>query len=363
MDKIEITEEQKTLIRNRMKEGNNFSIAELVALAFPNVEEKYLDGRSAYGKAIKYFIVQDGGKPPESEKVIRMTKIVLTKEQEEYIRHNCQNMGAYELASFVFHNPSLSPASREVRAVVEFLRTLPSSMVMGGTDDLPDGEYKAPKKLDQVIARINKYVSYANLDFRNLTPKHKKQCESLINYLHNFRFKHQINKYLKTSQKELFESAFIEYTWDKDDLTSEDVDQYIILATEKVISSDIQETIHLLQSEQDRQMNENNGRLNMSIVDAIKTAREEYNSCIKRQQLLYNILTQDRSKRLSERVKEHASLLNLIRAWKLETPRLEIIAAAEKRNESTSKELDELDELDQLKYRLLGMSKDQILHG
>ena len=64
---------------------------------------------------------------------------------------------------------------------------------------------------------------------------------------HTFRFNHQINSLAATTDRELFESSFIRYTFDKGDLTQEEVDQYIVLATEVVIAANIQGRIEHLQ--------------------------------------------------------------------------------------------------------------------
>ena len=45
--------------------------------------------------------------------------------------------------------------------------------------------------------------------------------------MHTFRFLHQIGTYNIETDRELFESSFVRYTWDKPDLTQEEVDQYI----------------------------------------------------------------------------------------------------------------------------------------
>ena len=58
--------------------------------------------------------------------------------------------------------------------------------------------------------------------------------------MHTFRFNHQINNYETQNDRDLFESSFIRYTYDKPDLTQEEVDQYIVLSSEVVISANIQ---------------------------------------------------------------------------------------------------------------------------
>ena len=72
--------------------------------------------------------------------------------------------------------------------------------------------------------------------------------------MHTFRFNHQINNYETQNDRDLFESSFIRYTNDKSDLTQEEVDQYIVLCTEIIISSSIQETIQMIQMQIDQEV-------------------------------------------------------------------------------------------------------------
>ena len=136
------------------------------------------------------------------------------------------------------------------------------------------------------------------------------------------RFCYQINSYDADVSRDLFESSFVSYTYDKNDLTQEEVDQYILLSAEVVIASTIQRRVEHLQQLLDNTASDTDGaRISMSLVEAINTAQNEYNQCVNRQQKLLGDLKQKRSDRLSKRISSNASILNLVEAWKDEESR------------------------------------------
>jgi hypothetical protein len=162
--------------------------------------------------------------------------------------------------------------------------------------------------------------------------------------------------------KKLLENTYIKYIYDKPDLTQEDLDQYIILANEAVMASSIQRTIALLEREQERSL-DNDGKISMAIVEALKTSRDEYNSCIKRSQSLYKSLTEERGKRLSERIGPQFTLLNIVEEMKNEERRKNLIKEAEKRNDKIKGEIKRLSDMDEMIVRIYGIDEDLIING
>ena len=197
-----------------------------------------------------------------------------------------------------------------------------------------------------------------------ITANQKKDINSLIGYLNTFRFCYQINSYDANVSRDLFESSFIRYTYDKNDLTQEEVDQYILLSAEVVIASTIQRRVEHLQQLLDNTANDTDGaRISMSLVEAINTAQNEYNQCVNRQQKLLGDLKQKRSDRLSKRISSNASILNLVEAWKDEESRKQMIELANMQKENLEGEVEKLADMDELKCRILGLSKDEALNG
>lgn len=359
---IILTQEQelKLLQEWNNRPSNPPSLSELVKLAFGRDD---LDGRSKEGKAVKHFLASRQIKPKKSHEYSPKGFIELTDEQKEYTSNNCHTMTGLEIAKTLFKNQALTNLSQETRSVLEYMKNIPSNIKYNNNEaqNIATEEYRAPRSEERMIAKINKYV-LDGVDKNKLTAKTKKDINSLIGYMNTFRFTHQINLYEDERDRDLFESSFVRYTYDKNDLTQEEVDQYIVLSTEVVISSNIQQTVNLLQNQIDLATQED-GKIPMALVEASNTARKEYNDCVNRQQKLLNDLKVKRSEKLSKQVKETASILNLVQMWKEEESRLKLIKMAEMRKQVVEKEIDRLSSMDELKCKILGISKDEILNG
>ena len=357
-----LTEEQqlKLLQEWNSRPSNPPGLSELVKLAF---DREDLDGRSKEGKAVKQFLASRQIKPRKSHEYEAKGLIELNDEQKEYISNNCSTMTGLEMAQVLFEDNSLTNLCQETRSVLDYMRNIPSNVKFNSAEDedIPTEDYKPPRSEERTIVKINKYV-LDGIDKNKLTYKHKKEINSLIGYMNTHRFIHQMNIYDNEGDRELFESSFVRYTYDKGDLSQEEVDQYIVLCTEVVISSNIQRTITVLQHQIELSMQED-GKIPMALVEASSTARKEYNDCVNRQQKLNNDLKVKRSDKLSKQVKETASIINLVQMWKEEESRARLIQMGEMRKKVIEKEIDRLSSMDEVKSRILGISTEEILNG
>jgi hypothetical protein len=338
------------------------TLNELIRIAFPGTENA--DGRTKEGRIVKQFLASRDMTARSLHDYVPKVKIELTEEHEEYIANNANLMRGYEIARVIFQDVSLSHVSQEARTVNEYIRTLDMSVSSFNEEvEVVENEYKPPKTSTQALNKANKYV-LNGIDKERVTAKQKKDLSSLIGYLHTFRFLHQINSYDNTTNRELFESSFVRYTYDKNDLTQEEVDQYILLSAEVCIASNIQRRVEHLQRLLDDTANNTEGtRISMSLVEAINTAQNEYNQCVNRQHKLLGDLKQKRSDRLSKKMDNSASILNLVEAWKDEETRIQMIELADRQKGSLENEIEKLADMDDLKCRILGISKDEALNG
>ena len=361
-DSIILSEEQqlKVLETWNSRPTNPPSLNELVRIAF---DREDLDGRSKEGKAVKIFLASRQIKPRKSHEYQPKGLIDLSEEQKEYIINNSSSMTGLEMAKVLFKNDSLTNLCQETRSILEYMKNIPSNIKFNNTENenaATEG-YKPPRSEERMIVKINKYV-LDGVDKNKLTHKHKKEINSLIAYMNTHRFIHQMNIYDNEGDRELFESSFVRYTFDKGDLSQEEVDQYIVLCTEVVISSNIQQTINVLQNQIELSMQED-GKIPMAVVEASSTARKEYNDCVNRQQKLNNDLKVKRSDKLSKQVKETASVINLVQMWKEEESRAKLLKMAEMRKKTIEKEIDRLSTMEEIKCKILGISRDEILNG
>tara|TARA_Y100000310_G_C20652488_1_gene800208 strand:+ start:698 stop:1786 length:1089 start_codon:yes stop_codon:yes gene_type:complete len=362
MTKIELTSEQKDRVLKEWEseEDNPPSLLELIRIAYP--DKPHLDGRSKEGKAVKTFLATRQIKPLASHQY-QPKKIELAEEHKEFINNNFGMMSAVEIARILFKNNELTNLNQESRAVDEYVKTLNSAAAFQQNSEVPEENYKPPKTMHAAITKVNHYV-LGGIDKNKLTPKNKKDINSLIGYLHTYRFLHQMNTYENQTDRELFESSFIRYTNDKNDLTQEEVDQYIVLSGEVVIASNIQRRVERLQQHLDAAAEDTEGRrIAMALVESISTAQTEYNQCVNRQQKLLESLKEKRSDKLKKQIHNNASILNLVEIWKEEESRKKMIQLAERRKEVIKDEIDNLTSMDEMKARILGISEDEILNG
>ena len=361
MNEPALNEDQKALIISTWneKKENPPSLQELTQLVFPEIPN--IDGRSLYGKAVKKFLASRDLKVKTKSEYTPKDRTEFTQEQKDFITNNAAMMTAVDLARSLFNNYTLSNLSIESRSVEEYLNTLPKQVRSVQTEEEQQGDYKPPKNQERAMVRVNKYV-LDGIDKDKITAKQKKELNSLISYLHTYRFLHQIGTYVDSVDRDLFESSFIRYAYDKSDLTQEEVDQYIILATEVVISSNIQQTIQTLQEQINMEM-DSGQKIPMVLVEAVTSARTEYNQCVGRQQKLLNDLKVKRSERMQKQVKENASILNLVLMCKDEETRNEMLKMADMRREVLKGEIGRLSSMDDVKARIFGLTEEEVLDG
>ena len=368
-DGVSIPEDRQQLLLAEWESrpNNPPSLKESVQIAFPDIEEKLQDGRSKYGKCVKAFLASQDMKAKASHEYQGRDDVSLSDEMKEYIVNNGHAMSDLDVAKIIFDDNTLTNLHKETRLVSDYRQSQgieQSLLVPSQTNDVPNqAEYKPPRTINLIISRINKYV-FDGINKDKQTARQRKEIESLIGYLHTYRFLHQINGYDSQVDRDLFESSFVRYTYDKADLTQEEVDQYIVLASEVVIASNIQRRVEHLQGLLDDAANDTEGRrISMSLVEAIGKAQNDYHQSVGRQNKLLNDLKEKRSDRLKNQIKENASIINLVQLWKEEESRKKLIQLAELRKQVVKEEVQNISSMDEVKARILGISEDEILEG
>lgn len=362
---IELTEEQKKAALafwNSKKDNEKPSMTELTMSLFGSD----YDGRSKEGRAVKAYFASLAIKPRAAQIYVPKERPPLSNVQKEYIATNASTMSASELARELFSNPNINNLSVEARIVNDYIKTIAPSSLPSSPDDVPDGNWKAPNTFERTLARVNRHLKMAPINKDKLTVTQTKGITSLMGYLNIFRLEQQISTYSTESDRNLFESVFIRYTFDKSDLTQEEVDQYIILANEAVKEKKIQartETLENLLDGQSEKDDDDKTKIAMSLVEAIGKCQAEYSSCIKRQQDLVNSLKQKRSDRMSKLAEENASILNLIALWRAEKTRIDLIKLAQIRKDKVKTEIDRLSSMEDVRCRILGLTREEALNG
>jgi hypothetical protein len=366
-DAIQLTPEQEKIILdafNNAKSDSVPSITELVRLAFPNAQD--IDGRSKEGRAVKALLVVKGLKARTSGEY-QIQKIDLSDAHKEFIRNNRGVMTIVDMSRTLFANPQLTNLNVETRSVADYARSLSDNtdITMLNLAAVPKETYNPPKSIAGVLQRVDKYVYDHKIKKDEMTAAQKAGLHSLLSYMNTFRFVHQINLYENQVNRDLFESSFVRYCYDKHDLTEEEVDQYIVLSHEAVNSSNIQLRQEKLQTILDGNTSSDGdkARISMSLVEAISTLQNEYNQSASRFNSLLNSLKQKRSDRLAEQRSSNASILNLVQVWKEEKTRHNLLHLANMRKQVVRKAGEELASMAEVKARIFGHKLDELVDG
>lgn len=317
------------------------------------------DGRSEQGRVIKKYLSEQGIKARSKFDYSKKTnQIVLTEDQKSFIANNAI-MKPLQLARVIFDNPKLPFLSSEVRVVVDYYRTL-DAKIANSQEGNSDVVYNPPKTLQQCIARIKKYVQNCPVNPDKLTQKNKNEINSLMGFLQNIRFIQTARGYEEVEDRELFEDRFVNYTYDKSDLTPEEVDAYINLSMDVVDHKNLTIKLNHLNS---LLMNTAEVKVSLSLAEAIKNTESERNQNLNRQQKLRKDLVGNREKRMEQHRSGYASLNNLVGVWKEEEHRTKLIKFAQQKELLLADEIDKFSEFEDVIALIAGISREEILHG
>ena len=358
---IQLTREQKEEILNhwneRSEEGRPPTIIGITELIYG----EGFDGRSQEGRAIKEFLASRSLKA-QSNHDYAPKLITLKESQKEYIENNASTMTVMEIASALFDKDDLRSGSQEVKSISQYISTISDELRTPSIlENIKNSDYKPPKSIVGCIERANRYIA-VKFDRKSMGPKAKKDVKALIGFLHTYKFLYQMEVYCTTKEKDLFESTFVRYTHDKFDLTAEEVDQYIIVASEVVNCWNVQKQISALRTKQQESLLTDE-KLSMAFVEAIGKANTELNQSTERQNKMFKNLTQDRKKRLEKRLDENSSLLNFVELFKQEETRKQMLELAQKRNLENKEEINRLSSIEDLKCRIIGATENRSLYG
>ena len=350
---IILTDEQKKNLVNfwNLRRTNPPSLSEMTQINFPDK-----DGRSVEAKATKKALSELKIKGLKSA-YYKKDEITLTDGQKEIIKKNGE-FNELELARTIFQKPDLEAESSEVKVVKAYI----NSINPPPSPDTPNlKKYYAPKNFQETFGRINRYAIH-KMDFQKLTPQQKREIEITKAFLGSMRFQYTINSYEAQEQRDLFENEFINFVYNKPDLSSEETEQVINLCLDIVDLSDTTRRRNLLNGLFDQTAMESDGaRASKSIGDMIADLNKEINDNKSRQDKIIKSLTGTRNERMRLRVAERASMVSLIEGWKSEEHRERIIKFAQSKDAKIKETLTELDSMNAIKASIFGISPEEIV--
>ena len=349
---IELSEDQKSFI-----DQNYETITDLIEMTRAVFMDESLDGRTKEGRAVRAYLVEKGVKF-STTKAKPAKEVALNNEQKEFIKqYSADGMNAYQIAKIIFTKEGITPLSKETMVVTEYIRDeMPESL---SVEDSARGlEYCPPASKLATMKKINE-AARVNLTESKLTRTEEMCIESTMNILNSPRFMHQMNSYTDMNDRKLFEAEMVRSTWDKYDLTTDEINLYVNVCMDYINLKQIEKQ-KLKLNEMFDDAEEGND-FTIRLTEILKTKSEEYNQCVGRIDRVITKLQGDRSKRLNSKQSQTASVLSLVNLFQEEEERAIMVKMAEMQNSLIEEEADRMESMPSWKARILGISRDEAI--
>jgi len=349
---MDLTGEQKKFIDENLAQTPD--LIELTRAVFMNDS---LDGRTKEGRAVREHLAAHDLQY-NTTKAEKVKDIPLSKEQREFVEeYAADDMNAYQIAQLIFPDKTVTPLSKETLVIADYIReTIPDQVAP--EDSALNIKWQPICHMSPLVKRINKCMG-KKFSAGELNVQQKKGVETLITYMQSPRLSQVINNYTNQEDRDLFEAEFIRATWDKPDLTTDEINLYINVCVDYINLKNISGHMEKL----NRMFNDTEGQqeLTVRLAELLKTKSEEYNQCEKRQESLINRLNGDRAKRIANRHQNTASLLNLVELFQDEKERKLMVKIAELQKEAVDEEVTNIEQMPEWKARVLGIGKEDVL--
>ena len=347
---INLTEDQKNNILEIFQEDAN--ILNITKIIF---EDDSLDGRSKEGRAVTKFLAENGLKAKTTKRE-KAEDVSLNENQIEKIKELKQDkLNTSEIADIIFQT-KITRLSKEWRAVNEIVNEEREQEKDRGEDSA--GNYIAPQAASRIIKKINDSTG-VGLEESRMSRNQKHCCDKLRVNLNNSRFVAIVNNYTSFRDKELFEQEFIRLTWDKPDLTADELNLYMNVAKEiinlELITGHLQKLNDMFESADDQD------EMTVRLAEIIKAKSSEYHQCESRIENLTKKLQGDRGARLANKQKENASFLSIVQLFQEEEERKNMIRIAEMQKQIITEEAQKLEGMSAWKARVLGIGIEDVL--
>jgi len=233
-------------------------------------------GSTIRGRALRKFWVEKGFEYRTKVKK-KSSKYFLQENEKDFVhRHYCAEMTKREIAQLLWteetNNRGFYESARFI-ALSDFInREFPN--VINLRDEIAGDRYAPPKIMTTVIKKVNKVV-FKEFDIEKISVADRKCLERLLTYLCAPRFVQVINAYPTKQNRELLESEYIRSTWDKPDLTADELNLYINVCMDYINLKEIEQQKQKLNLMFDD--TEGQHDLTMRLTEMLKTKSEEYN--------------------------------------------------------------------------------------
>ena len=234
--------------------------------------------------------------------------------------------------------------------------------ILGQDREAPADEslatYASPQAISRIIKKINDSTGYG-LEENKMSRNQRTCCDRLRINLSNSRFVAIVNNYINSRDKGLFEQEFIRLTWDKPDLTPDELNLYMNVCKEiinlELITSHLQKLNDMFESADDQD------EMSIRLAEIIKAKSSEYHQCETRIENLTKKLQGDRGARLANKQRDTASFLSIVQLFQEEEERQNMVRIVEMQKQVIKKEAQKLEGMAAWKARVLGIGIEDVL--
>ena len=168
-----------------------------------------------------------------------------------------------------------------------------------------------------------------------------------------------MNNYLDKSDRDLFEQEFVRLTWDKPDLTADEINLYLNVCKEIINLEVVSKHLNKLNDMFD--VADDQTEMSVRLAEIIKAKSSEYHQCEGRIENLTKKLQGDRSTRMQHKQKDNASILSIVQLFQEKEERDNMVRMAEMQKLTAKKEAERLEGMAEWKARVLGISQDDVI--
>jgi hypothetical protein len=317
-------------------------------------------GSTIRGRALRTFWV-DRGLNYRTKVKKRAVKYFLTDEEKSFVKlHYGPEMTKKEIGQLLWPKDAESKGFAETDKFISLCDHINKEFPTGISlrDDAAGEKYTPPRILSTAIRKLNKVAS-KEFEIEKIHMQDRKCVEKLITYLNAPRFVQVIGSYITRQSRDLFESEYIRSTWDKPDLTSDELNLYVNVCMDYVNIKEIEQQKQKLNLMFDD--TEGQHDLTMRLTEMLKTKAEEYNQCINRVDKMLAKLNGERAKRVANKEQRNASIISLVQLFQDEEERKLMIKMAEMQKKMVKREADRVEKMSDWKARVLGVTKEDAI--
>ena len=349
---MDLTDDQKEYIKNNVNKVTNLN--ELTQKCFRDDD---LDGRTKEGRAVRKYLIENNIDYKTTRRKPQ-DKIELNDSQKEFIIQQAQEgMSSLEIAKLIFPEKRVKPLSNEQRTVLAHINEINPDFVPS-QDSAAVNDYVPPKSPSRVVKKINDATGLELNDGK--LNRQKQICvDKLQINLSNSRFLKIINNYLNKPDRELFEQEFIRLSWDKPDLTADEINLYLNVCKE-VINLEVV-SAHLNKLNDMFDVADDQTEMTVRLAEIIKAKSQEYHQCETRIENLTKKLQGDRAERMKKSQKDNASFLSIVQMFQEEEERKNMVRMAEMQKKLIKEEAERMEGMAEWKARILGISQDDAI--